>query len=107
MCSDTVAAVCERVNEFGTESNVNLICSSFAKGGESMSKKNCLVLVACLMLCLAVVAFGQGRGAPLPAKPDNPQSLAHVDAAKKIAGNDPFLANPYNFYCLPGNARAN
>src|SRR5215831_10016521 len=48
----------------------------------------------------------QGGRAPEPPRPDNPQSLAHIAEAKKIAGNDPFLANPYNFYCVAGNARA-
>jgi metallo-beta-lactamase class B len=47
-----------------------------------------------------------GRGAPEPPRPDNPQSLAHIAEAKKIAGNDSFLLNPYNFYCIAGNARA-
>jgi metallo-beta-lactamase class B len=52
------------------------------------------------------IAQQGGRGAPEPPRSDNPQSLAHIDEAKKIAGNDPFLANPYNFYCVAGNARA-
>ena len=47
-----------------------------------------------------------GRGAPEPPRPDNPQSLVHIAEAKKIAGNDPFLLDPYNFYCVAGNARA-
>lgn len=72
-----------------------------------MSKRAILLVALCLMLCLAVVAFGQGRGAPVPPKPDNPQSLAHIDAAKKLAGNDPFLAKPFDFYCPQGHARAN
>jgi metallo-beta-lactamase class B len=46
------------------------------------------------------------RGAPQPNRPDNPQSLAHIEAAKKAAGSDAFLANPYNFFCVAGNARA-
>jgi hypothetical protein len=46
------------------------------------------------------------RGALQPPRPDNAQSLAHIDAAKKIAGNDAFLANPFNFFCVSGNARA-
>jgi len=29
-----------------------------------------------------------------------------MDAAKKTAGDDTFLANPYNFFCIAGNARA-
>ncbi len=56
-------------------------------------------------LCAGTTAFAQ-RGAPPPNRPDNPQSLAHIDVAKKTAGDDLFLANPYNFFCVPGNARA-
>jgi metallo-beta-lactamase class B len=70
-----------------------------------MSKKT-IVLVLSFALFTALTARGQGRGAPEPPRPDNPQSLAHIDAAKKIAGADPFLLNPYNFYCVAGNARA-
>jgi metallo-beta-lactamase class B len=40
-------------------------------------------------------------------RPDNPQSLSHVDAAKKLAGNDEWLQGPFNFYCVPGKARPN
>jgi metallo-beta-lactamase class B len=60
------------------------------------------------MVLLSMSAAGQqgGRGALEPPRPDNPQSLAHIEEAKKIAGNDPFLANPYRFYCVAGNARA-
>jgi metallo-beta-lactamase class B len=53
----------------------------------------------------AGIAIGQ-RGVPQANRPDNPQSLAHMDAAKKTAGDDTFLANPYNFFCVAGNARA-
>jgi len=78
-----------------------------------MSKKIIFSVVLCIILCVAVVASAQDRGgagergAPPAAKPDNPQSLAHIDAAKKIAGNDAFLMNPYNFFCIPANTRAN
>jgi metallo-beta-lactamase class B len=72
-----------------------------------MFKKTTLFVLPSLVLCLAAAAFGQGRGAPAPQKPDNAQSLAHVDAAKKLAGNDPLLARPLDFYCVPGHARAN
>jgi metallo-beta-lactamase class B len=60
------------------------------------------------IMFLSLLGAGQqgGRGAPEPPRPDNPQSLAHIEAAKKIASNDPFLANPYNFYCVAGKARA-
>jgi metallo-beta-lactamase class B len=33
--------------------------------------------------------------------------LAHIDAAKKLAGNDAWLLSPYNFYCVAGAARGN
>src|SRR5213593_793758 len=46
-----------------------------------------------------------GRGAAPPARPDNAQSLAHIEAAKKIAGAD--LMAPFNFFCIPANTRAN
>src|SRR3972149_5077203 len=62
-------------------------------------------LLMCAMLVAAVAGHGQGRGAPQAPRPDNPQSLAHIAAANKIAGQDSFLANPYNFFCVAGNAR--
>ena len=64
--------------------------------------------VHCLILSTGVVAYAQRgeRGAPQAPKPDNAQSLAHLETAKKIAGSDSFLANPYNFFCVAGNARA-
>ncbi len=46
-------------------------------------------------------------GSAAAQRPDNPQSLAHIDAAKKLAGNDQWLLSPYNFYCVAGNARPN
>src|SRR6266581_3122737 len=71
-----------------------------------MSKKSILCVALCLVLAMAAVAFAQQRAA-IPQKPDNPQSLVHVEAAKKLAGNDPFLMKPYDFYCPIGAARAN
>src|SRR5580765_6140281 len=41
------------------------------------------------------------------ARPDNPQSLARVDAAKKLAGDDAWLQAPFTFYCVAGKARGN
>jgi metallo-beta-lactamase class B len=64
-----------------------------------------LYLVSALTLAASWVVVAQ-RGGPQPARPDNPESLAHLSAARKIAGDDPFLANPYNFFCVAGNARA-
>jgi metallo-beta-lactamase class B len=57
------------------------------------------------MVLSAGAVYAQ-RGAPQAPRPDNAQSLAHINAAKKIAGDDSFLANPYNFFCVAGNARA-
>ena len=54
----------------------------------------------------AAGAQGRGPGAVAP-KPDNPESLAHIAAAKKIVGDDAWLLPPYNFYCVAGNARPN
>jgi metallo-beta-lactamase class B len=56
---------------------------------------------------VAIRAQAPGRGAPAAPRPDNPQSLSHIDAAKKLAGDDPWLLSPDNFYCVPGNARGN
>ncbi|PYS15150.1 MAG: hypothetical protein DMG15_05680 [Acidobacteria bacterium] len=71
-----------------------------------MLRKQILFVVPFLLLGLDFVALGQQRNA-IPQKPDNPQSLVHVDTAKKLAGNDAFLLKPFNFYCPIGAARAN
>jgi metallo-beta-lactamase class B len=74
-----------------------------------MSKRVITWIVLCLMVFTWLPVFGQGgergRGgaatqttSPLP---DNAQSLAHIDAAKKIANGDPVLMNPVNFFCAP------
>jgi metallo-beta-lactamase class B len=70
--------------------------------------RSLIIGIHCLILSSGVAAYAQRgeRGAPQPPKPDNAQSLAHLETAKKIAGNDAFLANPYNFFCVAGNARA-
>ncbi|HET9941979.1 MAG TPA: hypothetical protein VFR05_01480, partial [Terriglobia bacterium] len=64
-----------------------------------------VVGLQCLILSTAVSLFAQ-RGAPQPPRPDNAQSLEHINASKKLAADDPFLANPHNFFCVAGNARA-
>ena len=46
------------------------------------------------------------RGGVQPARPDNPKSLARISAARELAGDDAFLAKPYSFFCVAGNARA-
>src|SRR5262249_4413069 len=71
-----------------------------------MNKAIIFSLAVCLMLCFTLVASAQAP-APAAPKPDNAQSRLHIDAAKKIAGNDAFLMNPYNFFCIPANTRAN
>ncbi len=76
-----------------------------------MSKKIPFVMLLCVFgASLVVSAQERGqrgeRGAAQAPRTDNVQSLAHMNAAKKIAGNDSFLANPFNFFCVAGNARA-
>ena len=54
----------------------------------------------------ASLAASVQRGGPQASRPDNAQSLAHIKAARTLAGDDPFLSNPYSFFCVAGNARA-
>jgi metallo-beta-lactamase class B len=65
----------------------------------------------CAALCVfgaaAPIAQGPGRGAPAAPKPDNPQSLAHIEAARKLTGDDAWLRAPYDFFCVTGKARPN
>ena len=74
-----------------------------------MSKKlrNCVLLSMVVVVAFSVAGLAQagGRGAASPPRPDNAQSLAHIEAAKKTAGND--VAAPFNFFCIPANTRAN
>src|ERR1051326_597154 len=67
-----------------------------------MSKRAKAYLLTWSML-FAVSSLGQGAGPTQTTSrlPDNPQSLAHIDAAKKIANGDPVLMNPVNFFCAP------
>ncbi|OFW32844.1 MAG: hypothetical protein A3G76_05975, partial [Acidobacteria bacterium RIFCSPLOWO2_12_FULL_65_11] len=82
----------------------------------TMFKRTLLGGLSSLALCVALAVFAEARGGgaqrqggPPPAapNPDNPQSLRHIDAARQIAGGDPFLKNPFDFFCVAGNARAN
>jgi metallo-beta-lactamase class B len=52
-------------------------------------------------------AQAPGRGTPASPRPDNPQSLVHIEAARSLAGADPWLQAPLAFYCVAGNARGN
>ena len=65
-----------------------------------------LTVVVITMVVAVPHAQGPGRAAS-PPRPDNPQSLMHVDAAKALAGSDPWLQAPFSFYCVAGNARGN
>ena len=62
-------------------------------------------LVAALCSMGAGVLLAQRGGGP-PARPDNPASLAHISAARALAGDDAFLGEPFRFFCVPGSARA-
>jgi metallo-beta-lactamase class B len=63
---------------------------------------------ACLAAAAILVApvLSAQRGPVQPARPDNAQSLAHVNAARQLSRDDAFLTIPFNFFCVPGNARA-
>jgi metallo-beta-lactamase class B len=65
-----------------------------------------IAVVGCAATSGPVSAQAPGRGQASP-RPDNPESLMHVDAAKKLAGSDPWLQAPFTFYCVAGNARGN
>jgi len=66
-----------------------------------------VILLVAVTLTGVVRAQAPGRGAAAAPKPDTPQSLAHIEAAKKLAGTDPWLLSPYTFYCVAGNGRGN
>ena len=68
-----------------------------------MPKRLGSIPAACLVVA-ATVGVDAQRGQP--PRPDNPASLAHLKAAQSLAGDDAFLAIPYNFFCVAGNARA-
>jgi metallo-beta-lactamase class B len=71
-----------------------------------MQKYQIGILVAAVILFQAsITSFGQ-RGGIQPPRPDTPASLAHVNAARGLAGDDAFLAKPFAFFCVAGNARA-
>lgn len=82
-----------------------------------MAKKIIVYVLPCLMLAAALSSLvlaqatgpagpqAGGRGAAPAPRPDNAQSLARVEAARKTAGTD--VTPPFNFFCIPANTRAN
>ena len=68
-----------------------------------MSPKIAISLAPCLLLCASFGALAQeaGRGGGAAPPVDNPQSLARIDAAKKLTGGDPMLMGVFNFFCTP------
>lgn len=74
-----------------------------------MTMRCMICVVPCLMLAPWFCASGQeGKGGPGKGAqstttrsdlPDNPQSLAHIEAAKKLAAGDPVLMSSWNFFC--------
>jgi hypothetical protein len=51
-------------------------------------------------------AQAPARGGPVAPRPDNPQSLMHIEAARALAGGDPWLQAPFGFYCVAGTREA-
>ena len=72
-----------------------------------MQKSNIgILMTAVVLLQASITTLGQQRGGIQPARPDTPSSLAHINAARALAGDDAFLAKPFAFFCVAGNARA-
>lgn len=80
-----------------------------------MSKRIMTWVVPCLMLCtwffaFGIGAYGQGKkgdgGRNLSDLPDNDQSRAHIEAAKKLAGDDPQLMKTWTFFCTVNDINA-
>jgi metallo-beta-lactamase class B len=63
-------------------------------------------VVAGLIVGWPFLVLAQRGGPGQPARPDTPESIRHLEAARALAGDDPFLANPHRFFCVAGNARA-
>lgn len=68
-----------------------------------MSRKMSVCTLLFLMTALLVPLFGQAPAAS-PPRPDNPASLAHIENARRLAGDD--LTATFTFFCVPGVARA-
>lgn len=70
-----------------------------------MSNRIIAGIATCAMLTAAPWVYAQegrgGRGGSrnLADFPDNPQSLAHKETAKKMAGDDPVLNRVWTFFC--------
>lgn len=60
---------------------------------------------AAFLLLAASAVSAQPGANPAPPSPPSPEAQAHIDAARSLAGDD--LAGTYEFFCVPGNARAN
>ena len=83
-----------------------------------MSKRIMACVVPCLMLSTWFFAFGidafaqegrggkKGGGRNISDLPDNAQSLGHIEAAKKLAGDDPVLMKTWTFFCTLNNINA-
>jgi len=82
-----------------------------------MSKRIMACLVPCLTLCTWLFAFGMGafgqeggkkggRGRNLSDLPDNDQSRAHIESAKKLAVDDPVLMKTWTFFCTVNDINA-
>ena len=90
------------------------------KENQGMSNRITALVFPCLMLCAWFFAFGiaavgqeggrgkkGGRGANISDLPDNDQSRAHIDAARKLAGDDPVLMKTWTFFCTAERCAGN
>jgi len=77
-----------------------------------MTKKNSVHFVPCLALLMGLPAYAQQAQPPkqppvtTTAVPDNPQSTAHMEAAKRMTGGDHVLTTVWNFFCTPTEVNA-
>lgn len=80
-----------------------------------MTRKFNSICVPCFLAGTALFTFApHGAKAAEPPRetttasrlPDKPQSLAHIAAAKKLAGKDQDLAQTWSFFCTPTNYNA-
>lgn len=79
-----------------------------------MKKRIIADVLPCLLMGTALSALGPAaQGAEPPREtltasrlPHNPQSTAHVETAKRLAGSDPTLDKAWSFFCTPTNYNA-
>ena len=78
--------------------------------GDFMSKRTAICVLPCLVAAMMFAGCAPpAEDNPQPAEatpaPDSPETLAHIEKARALAGTD--VAAPFEFFCIPGNSRGN